>query len=317
MTRARRSARPVSDRSGDGAPDGDAIAVNPMTGSTSPASRPDPLPDPDDKPTKDPDDWAVDPDDWGADEPDDTTADDPNGKTRDMGDTGMSPMAWRNRIIGDGYEAPDQLLANPLNWRVHPLHQQEKLEGVLSEIGWIQRVIVNRATGHVIDGHARVGLAISRGEPLVPVLYVDLTLEEERLVLATLDPIGALAGTDRQVLDALLAEVSSQGGAVQRLLDDLARDNALADTLHGLPSGDDPFLEPDGVRDLSAGDADGGGGESGQGTTLPPAEGWSVVRLSVPGSTAARYREVLARCAGHEDWERFTALVEAAAGSFR
>ena len=289
MTRARRSARPIPDRSGDGAPDGDAMAVDAGEGNVTL-------------------DMSGEPVDMSG-EPAVTLP------TRDR--AAPAPMAWRNRIIGDGYEAPDQLLANPLNWRVHPLHQQEKLEGVLSEIGWIQRVIVNRATGHVIDGHARVGLAISRGEPLVPVLYVDLTLEEERLVLATLDPIGALAGTDRQVLDALLAEVSSQGGAVQRLLDDLARDNALADTLHGLPSGDDPFLEPDGVRDLSAGDADGGGGESGQGTTLPPAEGWSVVRLSVPGSTAARYREVLARCAGHEDWERFTALVEAAAGSFR
>lgn len=289
MSRARRSARPIPDRSGDGAPDGDAMAVD--AGETSVTV-----------------DMAGEPVDMAG-EPAVTLP------TRDHATA--APMAWRNRIIGDGYEAPDQLLANPLNWRVHPLHQQEKLEGVLSEIGWIQRVIVNRATGHVIDGHARVGLAISRGEPLVPVLYVDLTLEEERLVLATLDPIGALAGTDRQVLDALLAEVSSPDGAVQRLLDDLARDNALADTLHGLPSGDDPFLEPDGVRDLSAGDADGDGGESGQGTTPAPAEGWSVVRLSVPGSTAARYREVLARCAGHEDWERFTALVEAAAGSFR
>ena len=242
---------------------------------------------------------------------------DTKGKTRDTGDTGVSPQAWRNRIVGEGDESPDQLLANPMNWRVHPLHQQQKLEGVLAGVGWIQRIIVNEATGHVIDGHARVGLAIARGEPRVPVLYVDLTLEEERLVLATLDPIGALAGTDRQVLDALLAEVSSQGGAVQRLLDDLAGDNALADTLHGLPSGDDPFQEPDGVRDLSAGDPDGDGGKSGQGPTQPSAEGWSVVRLSVPGSTAVRYREVLARCAGQEEWERFTALVEAAAGGIR
>ncbi len=289
MTRARRSARPVSDRSGDGAPDGDAMAVD--AGETSVTL-----------------DMAGEPVDMAS---------EPAVTLPAREHATAAPMAWRNRIIGDGYEAPDQLLANPLNWRVHPLHQQEKLEGVLSEVGWIQRVIVNRATGHVIDGHARVGLAISRGEPLVPVLYVDLSLEEERLVLATLDPIGALAGTDRQVLDALLAEVSSPDGAVQRLLDDLARDNALADTLHGLPSGDDPFPEPDGVRDLSAGDADGDGGESGQGTTPSPADGWSVVRLSVPGSTAARYRDVLARCAGHEDWERFTALVEAAAGSFR
>jgi len=27
---------------------------------------------------------------------------------------------WRNRIVGTGEEAPDQLLANPQNWRTHP-----------------------------------------------------------------------------------------------------------------------------------------------------------------------------------------------------
>ena len=28
---------------------------------------------------------------------------------------------WRNRITGSGEEAPDQLLANPANWRIHRL----------------------------------------------------------------------------------------------------------------------------------------------------------------------------------------------------
>ena len=231
--------------------------------------------------------------------------------------TAVSPRAWRNRIVGEGYETPDQLLANPLNWRVHPLHQQQKLEGVLSGVGWIQRIIVNEATGHVIDGHARVGLAIARGEPRVPVLYVDLTLEEERLVLATLDPIGALATTDRHVLDTLLADISSPDGAVQRLLDDLARESALASTLHGLPLGGDPFAEPEGVQRTSGNETGAGNGKGEQGSASPSAEAWPVVRVSVPRDTADRYREILARCAGHEEWERFSALVEAAAGTLR
>jgi hypothetical protein len=37
--------------------------------------------------------------------------------------------AWRNRIIGSGQEAPDQLLANPANWRIHPKAQQDALAG--------------------------------------------------------------------------------------------------------------------------------------------------------------------------------------------
>ncbi len=100
---------------------------------------------------------------------------------------------WRSRIVGSGDEAPDQLLANPGNWRTHPANQRAALRGSLDTVGWVQQVMVNRRTGFVVDGHARVALAISRNEPSVPVLYVDLSPEEEALVLATLDPIGAMA----------------------------------------------------------------------------------------------------------------------------
>ena len=41
--------------------------------------------------------------------------------------TSTSP--WRNRITGSGEEAPDQLLANPANWRTHPKAQQDALAG--------------------------------------------------------------------------------------------------------------------------------------------------------------------------------------------
>jgi len=37
--------------------------------------------------------------------------------------------ARRNRITGTGEEAPDQLLANPANWRIHPKAQQDALAG--------------------------------------------------------------------------------------------------------------------------------------------------------------------------------------------
>jgi len=37
-----------------------------------------------------------------------------------MGRRPKPTAAWRSRIVGEGEEAPDQLLANPDNWRVHP-----------------------------------------------------------------------------------------------------------------------------------------------------------------------------------------------------
>ena len=115
--------------------------------------------------------------------------------------------SWRNRIVGHGEEAPDQLLANPRNWRIHPKAQQKALEGVLNEVGWVQDIIVNQRTGFVIDGHARVAIAISRNEATVPVVYVDLDEREEGIILATLDPLSAMAGTDKGLLESLVGSL--------------------------------------------------------------------------------------------------------------
>jgi hypothetical protein len=129
---------------------------------------------------------------------------------------------WRNRIIGEGDEAPDQLLANPANWRTHPGTQADALRGVLNEVGWVQRVIVNQRTGYLVDGHLRVMEALKAGAPSVPVVYVDLDEAEEALILATLDPLSALAGTDAAALDALLRDVSTGEASVQAMLAGLA-----------------------------------------------------------------------------------------------
>tara|TARA_Y100001963_G_C6775263_1_gene447051 strand:+ start:1724 stop:2350 length:627 start_codon:yes stop_codon:yes gene_type:complete len=119
-------------------------------------------------------------------------------------------MSWQNRIVGTGSEVPDQLLANPFNWRIHPKFQQDVMGDVLSEIGWVQNVIVNQQTGHILDGHMRVAIAISAEESEVPVVYVDLSPEEEKLALATIDPIGALAVTDNELRDSLLEDLNNE-----------------------------------------------------------------------------------------------------------
>jgi len=113
------------------------------------------------------------------------------------------PRKWRNRIVGHGEEDPTQLLANPKNWRIHPKAQQDALAGVLAEVGWVQDVIINQRTGFVVDGHARVAMAISAGER-VPVVYVDLSEEEEAVILATFDPISAMAAKDEEIFEELV-----------------------------------------------------------------------------------------------------------------
>jgi DNA methylase len=114
---------------------------------------------------------------------------------------------WDSRIVGHGEEAPDQLLANPRNWRIHPKAQQDTMAAVLDQVGYVETVIVNQRSGFVVNGHMRIGLALSHGQPTVPVTYVDLSDDEEALVLSTFDRIGAQAATDQAQLDALLADV--------------------------------------------------------------------------------------------------------------
>ncbi len=162
------------------------------------------------------------------------------------------PVAWRNRIVGTGDEPPDQLVANPANWRTHPGNQRDALRGSLEAVGWVQQVMVNRRTGFVVDGHARVEEALSRHEPTVPVLYVDLDPEEEALVLATLDPIAAMATVDGARLAELLAEISPPDAALAALLADMAAKAGLAPKA-GLTDPDDvPELGDD--SGIKAGD---------------------------------------------------------------
>lgn len=151
--------------------------------------------------------------------------------------------AWQNRITRYGEEAPDQLLANPRNFRTHPATQTDALAGVLREVGLVQNVIVNERTGYVIDGHARIALALRDGQPSVPVTYVDLDEAEEALILATLDPLSAMAGTDAAKLDDLLREVSTGEAAVQAMLAELAENAGIG---LGLPeAGEDAPVEVD------------------------------------------------------------------------
>jgi len=104
---------------------------------------------------------------------------------------------YKNRIIGSGEEPLDQILFNPRNWRVHPLNQQNALKGVLEEVGWVQEVIINQRTGHLVDGHLRCQLAAREGAKTIPVKYVDLSEDEEGLEYAKRDPVDAEPQIDR------------------------------------------------------------------------------------------------------------------------
>ena len=156
---------------------------------------------------------------------------------------------YRNRIIGHGEESPADLVANPLNWRTHPKAQVDALSGVLAEVGWVQSVLVNRRTGRLVDGHLRVLVAERDGVKRLPVVYVDLTEDEEKKVLASLDPLGAMAGVDTEKLEKLLADVQADQPALRDLLADLAARSGLTELAS---ESDDPGAQIERADELQA-----------------------------------------------------------------
>lgn len=201
---------------------------------------------------------------------------------------------WRSRIVGHGDVGPDDVVFNPDNWRIHPRTQADALEGVLGEVGIVGEVLVNQRTGHVIDGHLRLARAFARGQRW-PATFVDLSPDEERVVLATLHPIADLAVTDF----AKFAELSDGLDVSDEALAGLMREVREAGEMQaaGRADGTGAPGERPGERDE---DRYGGGDGLGSG----------VIRLRVSAAVRARFETLMANIDGADDGERFGRLLQ-------
>jgi hypothetical protein len=130
-------------------------------------------------------------------------------------------MKIRDRITDFRRVPANLLLPNPKNWRVHNNRQRNVLQGILAEIGYADALLVRElpnGTLQLIDGHLR---AETTPNQQVPVLVLDLDDAEADKLLATLDPLAALADTNQAMLDGLLAQVETENIAVQEFLREL------------------------------------------------------------------------------------------------
>jgi len=138
---------------------------------------------------------------------------------------------WGNCMPADGklklvYMSPADLVENPQNWRRHPTEQIAALTDVISEVGWAGACLFNERTGRLIDGHARRKVALEQGAASVPVLVGDWSEADEAKILATLDPLAAMAQTDATALDALLRDVQTGSDAITGMLKNLSESAA-------------------------------------------------------------------------------------------
>lgn len=99
------------------------------------------------------------------------------------------------------------------------------MKGILAEVGYADACLCRELPDgslELVDGHLR---AETTPDQDVPVLVLDVTEAEADKILATLDPLAAMATADGDKLGALLADMSTDNDAVQAMLDGLAKDN--------------------------------------------------------------------------------------------
>ena len=113
------------------------------------------------------------------------------------------------------------LLVNPRNWRKHPKAQQDAMRGVLSEIGYADALLAYQAEEGLtlVDGHLRASLD---PDQIVPVLILDIDEAEANKLLATLDPLAAMAITDVTAFGELISDIIFEAPAIFDMVSSVA-----------------------------------------------------------------------------------------------
>lgn len=149
---------------------------------------------------------------------------------------------FKNRIIGTENIDPRTLIPNPDNIKDHPEYQHKVMRNILEEVGWISTIIVNKNTGHIIDGHMRVEDAIAQGEKSVPVTYVDLDEETEKKALLLFDPVSGLAKQNTERLSRIVQSVQIQKASAADFVRSIAKKHKI-DTDRYTDTGDEEINE--------------------------------------------------------------------------
>ena len=155
-------------------------------------------------------------------------------------------MNIRNRVKELRHVPASDLRPNPKNWRTHPTAQRDALRGILAEVGMADAVLARELEDGslmLIDGHLRAETA---ADSTVPVLVLDVNEAEADKLLATLDPLAAMADSDASKLDELLRNVDTGSEALQRMLASTAAQAGLYESLG----------ESDGPSDVEATEAE-------------------------------------------------------------
>ncbi len=131
-------------------------------------------------------------------------------------------MKIRDRITELRRVKASELTAHPKNWRKHGQAQQDAMRGILAEVGYADALIARETpegTLELLDGHLRASIT---PDEMVPVLILDVSAEEGELILASHDPLAAMAEVNEQALGELLHNINTDSQALADMLTELA-----------------------------------------------------------------------------------------------
>ena len=131
-------------------------------------------------------------------------------------------MELRDRIIEFRRVNVDELVPNPKNWRTHTDAQRKALKAIVAQIGFAGAELTRLLPDGrlmLIDGHLRKEAFAGA---TLPVLVTDLSEDEADAVLATYDPIGAMAEANKAQYEAVLKDVAAAFAGLDDTLAEVA-----------------------------------------------------------------------------------------------
>jgi hypothetical protein len=133
----------------------------------------------------------------------------------------------KNRIKAHRTVRVRDLVPHELNPRVHSTEQREALEALLGEIGFARSLLAYELPDgrlKLIDGHLRQGTLDP--DELITVEVLDVSDDEARKLLLSIDPLAQLADYDRRALDALRQTVESDNEVLAAFWSSIQRQDA-------------------------------------------------------------------------------------------
>jgi hypothetical protein len=141
------------------------------------------------------------------------------------------PFSVRNRIVRHVRIRAGDLVPHELNARRHPAVQREALADLYAEVGFARSLLAYALPDgrlKLIDGHLRRQMDPNME---VDVEVLDVSEEEARKLLLSIDPLAALAENDEATLDELRKLTTTNSDALTNLWRSIGEATAVQEEL--------------------------------------------------------------------------------------